>query len=102
MPISSLISVRDMPPTEYAQLALTRAQPREVGAAHALMLGSAEDILLYKLYWYRLGNEVSDRQWSDLLGILEVQLALDDSYLERWAGTLGVADLLKKARSQVI
>ncbi len=89
------------PPTEYAQLALSRAESRDVGAAHPMMLGSAEDILLYKLYWYRLGNEVSDRQWSDILGILEVQLTLDGSYLQRWAVTLGVADLLKKALQQV-
>lgn len=88
------------PPTEYAQLALSRAQPHEVGAEHPLMLGSAEDILLYKLYWYRLGNEVSDRQWSDIMGILEVQLALDGAYLEQWAASLGVADLLKKAKAK--
>ena len=27
-----------------------------------------EDILLQKLRWFRAGNEVSDRQWRDVLG----------------------------------
>lgn len=31
---------------------------------------SAEDIILNKLEWYRMGNEVSDRQWNDILGVL--------------------------------
>ena len=32
---------------------------------------TAEDILLQKLRWYRLGNEASDRQWRDSLGSSE-------------------------------
>ena len=38
-----------------------------------LYVYAAEDILLQKLRWYRLGNEVSDRQWRDILGIVGVQ-----------------------------
>lgn len=63
--------------------------------------GSAEDILLHKLVWYRDGGEVSERQWKDVLGILRVQASrLDVAYLDRWAPTLGVADLLASARSE--
>jgi hypothetical protein len=66
--------------------------------AGTLQLASAEDTLLHKLAWYRLGGGASDRQWLDALGILKVQAgALDLPYLHRWADALGVADLLTRA-----
>lgn len=66
-----------------------------------LAFHSAEDIILFKLRWYRLGGEVSDRQWGDVLGVLKVQAdRLDDDYLDHWATELGVADLLNRARSE--
>ncbi|MGH8259584.1 MAG: hypothetical protein ACREUG_07830 [Steroidobacteraceae bacterium] len=63
-----------------------------------LYVCTPEDILLQKLRWYRLGGEVSDRQWRDVLGIiLTVSGALDRPYLEREASELDVADLLARA-----
>ncbi|MCP3996885.1 MAG: hypothetical protein GY722_17750 [bacterium] len=60
-----------------------------------------EDILLQKLRWYRMGNEASDRQWRDTLGIVVVQGdALDVAYLRRGAELLGVSDLLERALLQ--
>ena len=61
-------------------------------------VASAEDTVLSKLEWYRLGGEVSDRQWRDALGVLKVQgERLDLKYMRRMAAELGVADLLSRA-----
>jgi len=66
-----------------------------------LQFYAPEDILLQKLRWYRIGEEVSDREWRDARGILRVQgERLDLPYLERGATALGVADLLQRAREQ--
>ena len=62
---------------------------------------TAEDIILAKLEWYRLGNEISDRQWRDILGVLKVQAGrLDMDYLRKWAVELNVADLLQRALTE--
>jgi hypothetical protein len=36
-------------------------------------VASPEGTILNKLEWYRMGGEVSDRQWNDILGVLKVQ-----------------------------
>lgn len=56
---------------------------------------SPEDTILRKLLWYRMGGEVSDRRWSDILGVVQVQgERLDRDYLAKWAPQLRVEDLL--------
>lgn len=61
-------------------------------------VASAEDTILAKLEWYRLGGEISDRQWTDILGVIKVQAdKLDMEYLRRGAYLLNVTDLLEKA-----
>lgn len=68
-----------------------------VQGVHQFQVATAEDIILVKLEWYRLGQETSDRQWRDVLTVLMTCEGLDRSYLERWANELGVADLLARA-----
>jgi hypothetical protein len=64
----------------------------------SLNVASPEGTILNKLEWYRMGGEVSDRQWNDILGVLKVQgTHLDMAYLQRWAANLKVADLLERA-----
>ncbi len=59
---------------------------------------SAEDIILAKLDWYRLGNQVSERQWRDVLGIIRIQgTQLDLAYLRETAVSLNISDLLERA-----
>lgn len=58
----------------------------------------AEDVILLKLEWFRAGGEVSDRQWGDILGVSKAMgPTLDRGHLTRWAGELGVSDLLERA-----
>lgn len=65
----------------------------------SLPVATAEDIILAKLEWFRLGDEVSERQWHDVLGMLRLQgESLDAGYLRESAGELGVEDLLDRAR----
>jgi hypothetical protein len=86
-------------PRPFLQSQLIRAQrqvftfEREVSAKFA----SPEDTILSKLEWYRLGGEVSDRQWRDILGVLKTRAGeLDLDYLRQWAKELKVSDLLKR------
>lgn len=65
-------------------------------------IATPEDTILSKLEWFRKGEEVSDRQWDDILGILKVQKEhLDMNYLYDWASKLNLTDLLKKSLREV-
>jgi hypothetical protein len=58
---------------------------------------SAEDSILAKLRWYRLGGEQSERQWRDVVGVVKVQGGrLDLDYLWNTAAELSVKDLLAR------
>lgn len=64
---------------------------------------SAEDIVLQKLDWFRKGDGISERQWRDVLGVLDVQGArFDQTYARTWAKQLGLDTLLEKALAEAI
>jgi len=86
---------------EYSQTQFGRRQFEETtalgGEAIECAVATAEDTILNKLRWYRAGGEVSEQQWNDLRGIIQVSGArLDLQYLRHWAPRLGVADLLER------
>ena len=75
------------------QLVLLSEEPER----HA-WVASAEDTILAKLEWHRLGGGVADRQWRDALGVILVQgERLDLDYMRTMAAQLGVSDLLEQA-----
>lgn len=61
---------------------------------------SPEDTILQKLQWFRLGGEVSDRQWRDILSVMRNVKPLDDTYLDSVASTGGLRALLERARRE--
>ncbi|CAN5777879.1 hypothetical protein BH23GEM3_BH23GEM3_04270 [soil metagenome] len=66
-----------------------------------LVVASPEDIVIQKLHWFRLGDEASERQWNDALGVIKVQgPQLDRGYLDRIARLMGVEHLLERAWRQ--
>ena len=90
--------------SEYEASVRARRVLQPVGdgpSARHLWIASAEDTILAKLAWYRRGGEVSERQWSDVQGVIELRNRdLDIDYLRRWAPILGVADLLEQALTE--
>ena len=90
--------------SEYEASVRARRVLQPVGdgpSARHLWIASAEDTILAKLAWYRRGGEVSERQWSDVQGVIELRNRdLDIDYLRRWAPILGVADVLEQALTE--
>jgi hypothetical protein len=87
-------------PRAYLESQFARAQrhfftfEKEISARFA----SPEDTILSKLEWYRMGGEVSERQWRDVLGVMKTRSEqLDIAYIRKWAKELKVGDLLERA-----
>lgn len=73
----------------------------EDGTISPFWYDSPEDTILRKLEWYRIGAEVADQKWKDVLAMLKAQqFDLDFDYLRKWAVELGVSDLLERAFDQ--
>lgn len=84
----------------FDRSALDRARPLPLDEGSdplTVPMATAEDTVLAKLEWFRRGGEVSERQWSDVVGVLKVNSDVDQNYLRDWANSLGVTDLLERA-----
>src|SRR5215210_2982195 len=89
----------DFAPAQLNRRELKRISP---GGDETVYVATAEDTVLAKLQWYRAGNETSNTQWSDVVGILKISKGkLDTNYLRDWAEKLGLTDLLQKALADV-
>jgi hypothetical protein len=65
---------------------------------HQLHIATAEDTIIAKLEWARVGQ--SERQLRDVAGILEVKgAALDTQYIDHWIAELGLEEIWERARS---
>lgn len=92
------IFVRKLRAYDQIQLKRRRTVVIATDPEQTVYVVSPEDIILAKLEWYRLGGEVSDRQWRDILGVLKtLEGELDMNYLQQWAVEIEVVDLLKRA-----
>ena len=86
--------------TAFEREQLQRARRLPVSFFEATLnvaVASPEDIVLAKLLWFRMGGETSERQLSDVRGVIEIQTGkLDLEYMKRWARELGIQDLLAR------
>ncbi len=92
-------------PRPFQKSQISRAQRHSFALENEISanFASAEDTILSKLEWYRMGGETSERQWRDILGILKTRAGeLDIEYLKKWAMDLGVTDLLERALNESI
>ncbi len=69
-------------------------------SGESLVVKSPEDTVLRKLLWFREGGEVSEKQWRDIVSVLQISGdKMDPTYLDVWAIRLDVSELLERARS---
>jgi hypothetical protein len=89
-------------PFDRQQLDRRISEQMDAEGEAKLWVLSAEDVILAKLEWFRLGGEVSERQWRDILGVMKTQqFALDRDYLRQWAEALAVSDLMERALQEM-
>jgi hypothetical protein len=106
----SMFNVIDTPSGHKADLILLKRRPfsetelqrrvRVPFAGREIFVASAEDVILSKLEWSKLGE--SERQFQDALKVAVMKgPELDIGYLHKWAIELGVVEGLNELLRQV-
>jgi hypothetical protein len=84
-------------PTPFDASRFARRQLVDIAGVR-LYAASAEDVLITKLWWAKLGE--SERQIIDAAGIIRVQAAeLDLAYVEKWVAVLDLDEQWRAARA---
>jgi hypothetical protein len=85
-----------------SSIEMDRRKPYSIVDSNTFFLCSPEDIIAHKLYWYKLGDEISERQWNDALNVLKIQQdTIDLEYLEKMCSARSVLSLLHKMLAQL-
>jgi hypothetical protein len=87
-------------PREFSREEFERRRPVELSGVE-LDVASAEDVLIAKLEWAKLG--ASARQIDDVAGIIRLQgESLDRAYVERWVRALGLDEQWQVAQARAV
>ena len=91
------VFVRKDDPFEQSALARRQMVTLNDKPEQPIAVLSPEDVILFKLQWYRLGNETLRQQLDDILGILRTRPGnLDEGYVTQWAQRLALNDLWER------
>jgi hypothetical protein len=94
-----------IPASELGKQQLARREQHLLDSTglQRIWIATAEDTILAKLHWYRLGQQISELQWRDVTGIIGTRRGrLDQDYLRLWAERLGLTDLLCRALAESV
>lgn len=85
----------------YDEAEFNRRRAVVVRKGRKLFVKTPEDTILRKLLWWQAGGGISDRQWSDIVGVLRTQQGrLETSYLLGWATSLRLTEPLERAMAE--
>ncbi len=93
------VFVRKDDPFEESALTRRVQIPLDDAGTEPIAVLSAEDVVLFKLQWYRLGQETSRRQLDDILGIVRTR-PLDEEYIATWVKHLGVEGIWRQVQAE--
>lgn len=103
IPLTGIFKV-DIVPLRRTPYALEEFSRRRSLSAlgRRVWIAAPEDVILFKLEWYRRGGGASARQLEDARDVYALQReSLDEAHLEHWADELGVRDLLDGIRGEL-